>query len=75
MSELFLSDAELSKLTGFAWKSKQIQWLKAEGIPFRTSATGHPVVTRAAIEGRPQAATEAAQHNQPVRWTPRVVGA
>jgi hypothetical protein len=51
LNDLFLSEAELVKLTGYAWKSKQIQWLKAEAIPFRTAATGHPVVTRAAIEG------------------------
>ena len=72
MNDLFLSDAELVKLTGFAWKSKQIGWLQSEGIPFRKSATGHPVVTRAAIEGRPAPAQEA----QAVRgWVPRVVGA
>jgi len=72
MNDLFLSDAELVKLTGFAWKSKQIRWLQAEGIPFRKSATGHPVVTRSAIEGRPVPAQEA----QPARgWVPRVVGA
>ncbi|RST54143.1 DUF4224 domain-containing protein [Variovorax sp. DXTD-1] len=72
MSALFLSDEELIVLTGFTWKSKQIRWLQSEGIPFRKSATGHPVVTRSAIEGRPVPAQEA----QPVRgWVPRVVGA
>jgi hypothetical protein len=73
MTALFLSDDELVKLTGFAWKSKQIAWLKAEAIPFHKSATGHPVVTRAAIEGRPEPVPQALQ---PVRgWVPRVVGA
>ena len=55
--ELFLSDAELAKLTGRRLKSKQIEWLRAEGMPFRVSATGHPVVTRSTVEGREEAAT------------------
>ncbi len=73
MNDLFLSEADLVRLTGRSRKTKQIEWLKAEAIPFRRSATGHPVVTRAAIEGR----TEPAAHDaQPVRaWVPRVVGA
>lgn len=53
MNGLFLADDELRRLTGRSWKSLQIEWLRAEGLPFRISATGHPVVTRAAIEGRP----------------------
>lgn len=74
MNDLFLSDAELVKLTGYAWKSKQIQWLKAEAIPFRTAATGHPVVTRAAIEGRPANALPA-EPPKARPWVPRVLGA
>lgn len=74
MSALFLSDEEMVALTGFARKSKQIGWLKAEGIPFRIAATGHPVVTRVAIEGRSQEAPMAPQQAQPVRWTPRLIG-
>lgn len=70
-SDLFLNDAQLNRLTGRQLKSLQIQWLRAEGIPFRVSATGHPVVTRAAVEGRkPEPVSET-----PQRWQPRVVGA
>lgn len=66
MSEhLFLSDAELARLTGFKIKSKQIDWLRAEGMPFRISATGHPVVTRSAVEGRQESVTAG-----DVGWTP-----
>lgn len=71
MVELFLTDAELVRLTGRSRKSKQIEWLLAEAIPFRRSATGHPVVTRAAIEGRAEPAPAA----QPRAWVPRVMGA
>ena len=69
MSTLFLEDDELAKLTGYKFKSKQIEWLKAAAIPFRVNATGHPVVTRGAIEGRKE------EPAQPQRWAPRVVGA
>ena len=66
----FLSDADLVLLTGCRQKRRQIGWLRAEGIPFRVNATGHPVVTWAAVEGRPAAAEPPA----PARgWTPRVV--
>jgi hypothetical protein len=67
---MFLTDTELARLTGRKTKSKQIAWLRAEGLPFRISATGHPVVTRAAVEGR----RDAALAPQPA-WRPRVVGA
>lgn len=68
---LFLDDAQLHQLTGRQLKALQIQWLRAEGIAFRVNATGHPVVTRAAVEGRkPEPVAEA-----PQRWQPRVVGA
>ena len=52
MSELFLTDKQLQTLTGRKTKSRQIAWLKQERIPFRVSATGHPVVVRGVIEGR-----------------------
>lgn len=70
MTTGFLTDADLVQLTGWKLKSRQIQWLRAEGIPFRVNATGHPVVTWAAVEGRQAAAAEA----PPARgWTPRVL--
>ncbi|GAA6121504.1 DUF4224 domain-containing protein [Acidovorax sp. FG27] len=67
---LFLDDDDLTRLTSRKMKSKQIAWLRSAGIPFRVSATGHPVVTRAAVEGRTP--EPAARQNG---WTPRVVGA
>lgn len=69
MSDLFLTDEEIVTLTGRRLKSKQIEWLKLQGIPFRTNATGHPVVTRSTIDGKP--------NNPPplTTWTPRVLGA
>lgn len=66
--DLFLSDAELVKLTGRKLKSKQIDWLRDEGMVFRVSATGHPVVTRAAVEGREEPSTAEGG------WTPGLVG-
>lgn len=67
----FLDDADLRRLTGWRLKSRQIAWLRAEGIPFRVNATGHAVVTWAAVEGRPAVAEPPA----PARgWTPRVIG-
>jgi hypothetical protein len=68
--DLFLTDEQVVKLTGCKLKSRQIAWLKAEGVPFRVNATGHPVVTRAAVEGR-KPAEEPPQEAQ--RWTPRVI--
>lgn len=70
MSALFLNDEELATLTGRRHKSRQIEWLRTTGIPFRVNATGHPVVTRGVIEGRKDEPAAAQQ-----RWVPRVVGA
>lgn len=67
---MFLDDEELSQLTGRRMKSRQILWLREEGIPFRVSATGHPVVTRSTIEGRPSA-QETLQDSG--KWIPRVL--
>lgn len=66
----FLDDDDLRLLTGRGQKSRQIQWLRSEGIPFRVNATGHPVVTWAAVEGRKDTA---AQAPQPQGWSPRVI--
>ena len=50
-SSPFLDDADLRRLTGRCQKSRQIEWLRATGIPFRVSATGHPVVLWTALQG------------------------
>lgn len=66
-----LDDDDLVRLTGRRKKSLQILWLRGSGIPFRVSATGHPVVTWAAVNGQSQDRTEAPA--APARWVPRVV--
>lgn len=48
-SGAFLEDSDLLRLTGRHQKSRQIEWLRREGISFRVSATGHPVVLWTAI--------------------------
>ena len=73
MSTLFLNESELAKLTGRKYKSRQIEWLRTSGIPFRVNARGHAIVTRGAVEGR-KAEPEPTNEQAP-RWTPRVVGA
>lgn len=69
MSSLFLNDEELRQLTGRTLKSRQIAWLKEQGLPFRVNATGHPVVARVVIVGL------ASEPPSPQKrgWTPRVL--
>ena len=50
--DTFLNDDEIVRLTGRKMKSLQITTLKKMGIPFFVSATGHPIVTRAILEGK-----------------------
>lgn len=64
---MFLDEKELIVLTGRKMKSKQIAALRDMGVPFRVNASGHPVVTKAAIEGR---------REEPLprpKWIPRVL--
>jgi hypothetical protein len=63
----FLEDPDLRRLTGRHQKSRQIEWLRTEGIPFRVSATGHPVVLWAAIRDKRVVASES--------WQPRALEA
>lgn len=66
---MFLDAAELATLTGRTFKSLQISWLRENGVAFRVSATGHPVVARSVIEGgKAPAPVKAA-------WVPRVLKA
>ena len=66
---IFLDAESLCELTGRRMKSKQIEELRKQGIAFRINATGHPVVTCAAVEGRPVAPPP------PAAWSPRVMKA
>jgi hypothetical protein len=59
MSDTFLSPEEVSELTdirvgkrGKTREELQVEWLRASGIPFWTSARGRPVIARSAIDGR-----------------------
>jgi Domain of unknown function (DUF4224) len=63
----FLEDPDLKRLTGRHQKSRQIEWLRSAGIPFRVNATGHPVVLWAAIRDKRVATSEA--------WQPRALEA
>lgn len=56
---MFLDADELATLTGRMAKSRQIAWLRANGVAFRISATGHPAVARSAVDGSRPAPTEA----------------
>lgn len=68
MSAAFLGNDEITVLTGRKIKSKQIEALRKMGIPYFVNATGHPVVTRTAIEGKKD-------EPQPKKWTPNVLRA
>ena len=48
---LFLTPEELRDLTGFSVKSKQIEQLRRQRIPFFVNGHGRPVVTVAAVKG------------------------
>lgn len=64
---VFLSDAELIRLTGFRWKSKQAEWLREQGFAFTLNARGHPRVLLDVLKGRAAAPAS-------TEWTPRVLG-
>jgi hypothetical protein len=49
---MFLTRDEVRKLTGRAHRAAQIDVLRANRIPFFVNASGWPIVTKAAIEGR-----------------------
>ena len=52
MIKVFLDSSEIFALTGRKMKGRQIDTLRKMGIPFYVNATGHPVVTLTAVEGR-----------------------
>ncbi len=56
MNPTFLDRDEIITLTGRKTKRHQIDALRRMGLLFFVNATGHPVVTRAAVEGRTEAA-------------------
>lgn len=50
---MFLEREELAILTGRKTKRHQADALRRMGIAFFVKATGHPIVTRAAVVGKP----------------------
>lgn len=68
----FLTDEALAHLTGYRQKSKQIQQLRAMGVPFRVNAAGRPVVATAAIEGA-SAVRKPVEGREMPAWQPDVL--
>lgn len=66
---MFMSDEDIEKLTGKKQKSQQIAQLRKMGIPFFINASGHPVVTVAAVEGK---STQSKKTEK--TWTPKWAG-
>lgn len=67
---MFLTDAQMTTLTGRKTKKARIKALRTMFIPFYVNAIGEPVVARSTIEGRPGSAAE----QKPVKaWRPNVL--
>lgn len=66
---MFISNEHLEKLTGKKQKSQQIAQLRKMGIPFFINASGHPVVTVVAVEGKAQSTKKTEKP-----WTPKWAG-
>lgn len=49
---MFLDKAQLKRLTGYAHKRRQVEVLRAMGIPFHINGRNEPVVASSAVEGR-----------------------
>lgn len=49
---MFLTQDELSELTGYQLPAWQARWLVAHGWRFERSATGRPIVSRAHAESQ-----------------------
>lgn len=47
----FLTPAEVIVLTGYKAKSKQVEHLRKQGIPFRLNGRNEPIVLRQALLG------------------------
>lgn len=65
---IFLEPPDIAELTGYRLKSAQIEQLRFMGIPFYINASGRPVVTKSAVEGR--------KEDAPVKpkWQPNGIG-
>lgn len=63
-TRMFLTQEEVSELTGRKVKSKQISALAKMGIPYFVNAAGRPIVSRAVIEGTMSVAASLSQPKQ-----------
>lgn len=52
MSDPFLKDSEVERLTGLKRPSAQIRWLRERGWPHEVNATNRPIIARAEMERR-----------------------
>ena len=59
---MFLTPAQVHELTGYQRPSKQIAWLRANGLRFFVAADGHPRVPSAQFE-QPAGATQRSTPN------------
>ena len=62
---MFLDAAALRQLTGFARKARQIERLRAMGVPFWINGRGVPVVCASALE-----ASKPPQAKPTASWSP-----
>lgn len=67
---MFLTDAELRELTGYAYCSKQIEWLRRNNWKFEVTAQHRPKVARIYFEAR-LGAPSSRQGVEPVSSTVR----
>lgn len=65
LTPVFLDDAALRRLTGFAQKRRQVEQLRAMGLPFHVNRRGEPIVACSAVEGGKRAPKKAATAWQP----------
>ena len=57
----FLTPADLRQLTGYTKPSKQIEWLRRNGVPHLVNARGHPVVRADLLDKKPLAGFQLGQ--------------
>lgn len=65
----FLTPDDVAVLTGRKSKSRQVEALRKMGVPFFINSTGHPIVTKSAVEGG--GAKGAAPPAK--KWSPKVL--
>lgn len=67
---MFLTPGQLRTLTGFAHKARQVQQLRAMGVPFYVNRRGVPVVACSVVDGHTSTAPSA---KAAPAWSPAVL--